>query len=498
MSDQLHDLMTRIADRAGPAPHDPTLWDRARRARRDQRRLRVAAVAAAVAAVLATLTLAGVKESGRDAPPPVEQPHRSEGPGIPSTVYAVTGHGGLPLETDLAVGRASVALANSRGAFVVTADDGVYHRLRLPGYYPVRFSAGLTGLALSPDGRQLVWSWHNATRPGQDERLDAWGLRLADLTTGDVRTVWVADGSGLHSNPRWSADGRYVIADEVYGIGVGERWAPPAADAGYAIEYFGVVLDVRRMRRTSIAGSYLDGSPYDAWVVAPSRRAYRVVGDRLLTWVHVTGEPEWRRSPVTAGVSGLSTGRVSGDGRWLLLSGHDSATGVALVDLDAPGPGAPVARVETRTEIDVIGWTDDRHVLALEGPVEGDRALVRLAIEPAPADLASGATGSVQLDVEQLGSLVGAGEDTTVSIAVDLAAGERTTWDADTPPFADQAEVRQETASAARPPATASHDDGEPTGSRTALLLGLVGAAAVAALVLGALRVGRPRTGSSG
>ena len=28
MSDQLHDLLTRIADQAGAGPNDPTLWDR--------------------------------------------------------------------------------------------------------------------------------------------------------------------------------------------------------------------------------------------------------------------------------------------------------------------------------------------------------------------------------------------------------------------------------------------------------------------------------------
>jgi hypothetical protein len=496
VTEQLHDLMTAIADRAGPGGRDPALWARARKARRDRRRLRVAAVAVTVAAVLGTLTFAGVEEARRDEPPPVEQPHRSEGPGIPSTVYAVPGDGGLPLETDLAVGRASVALTNSSGAFVVTADDGVYHRLRLPGYYPVPFSAGLAGLALSPDGRQLVWSWHSAERPGRDERPGTWGLRLADLTTGAVRTVGPGflDGSGVHSNPRWSPDGRYVVADQVYGIEIDERWAPPAADANYAIEYFGAVLDTRRMRLASIVGSYLDGSPYDAWVVAPSRRAYRVVGDRLLTWAHEHGREAWRRSTLATGVSGSSTGRISGDGRWLLLSGRDGTTGVALVDLEARDRPATVVRVETGAEVDVLGWTDDRHVLALQGPVEADRTLVRLALEP--PELASERTSSAQLDVERLGSFLGAGEDTTVSIAADLAAGDRTTWDADAPSFAT-----------AEPEAAGTPDDGsvpasqdaqDPQDGRSSVsLLGVGGAVAAAllALALGLRRRRRPARG---
>jgi hypothetical protein len=436
MSDQLNDLLTRIADQAGPGPNDPALWSRARRARRDRRRIRAAAVGALVLAVLAVLTVAGLGGHPVADPPPVEQPERRDGPGIPATVHAVPGTGGLRLERDLGVGQAAVALSTPAGAFVVTAADGVYHRVRLAGFHPELHSAALAGLALSPDGRRLAWTWQGP--PGPDGSDYAWGLRVADLTSGDVRTVRaaVSFNAGVLSHPRWSADGRHVVMDEVFGVGlVDGDWVPPA-DADYAIEYFGAVLDVRRMRLTSIAGSYLDGSPYDAWVVAPSRRAYRVVGDRLLTWAPpVRGREVWRRATLATGVSGASTGRISGDGRWLLLSGRLGSTTVALVDLDTPGPGATATRVETRAEIDVLGWTDDRHVLALEGPVEGERSLIRLAIEPAPADLVPGATGPVRLDGEELGSLVGADAGTSVSIAVDLAAGERTTWDADPPPF---------------------------------------------------------------
>ena len=183
----------------------------------------------------------------------------------PSTASPATG--GLELERDLAVGPAAVALSTPAGAFVVTAADGVYHRVRLPGFHPELHSAALAGLALSPDGRRLAWTWQGP--PGPDGSDYAWGLRVADLTSGDVRSVRVAVSfnSGVLSNPRWSPDGRYIVMDEVFGVGlVDGDWVPPA-DAGYAIEYFGAVLDVRRMRLTSVAGSYLDGSPYDAWVV---------------------------------------------------------------------------------------------------------------------------------------------------------------------------------------------------------------------------------------
>ncbi len=500
MTDQLHDLMTRIADQAGPGPNDPTLWGRARRARRDRRRLRVAAVGALVLAVLAALTVAGLGGHRVADAPPVEQPDRQEGPGIPSTIHAVPGSGGLELERDLGVGQAAAAVSTPTGAFVVTAADGDYHRVRLAGFHPELHSAALGGLALSPDGRRLAWTWQSP--PGPDGSDHGWGLRVADLTTGDVRTarVDVSFEPGVLSNPRWSPDGRYVVMDEVFGVGlVNGDWVPPA-DAGYAIEYLGAVLDVRRMRLTSIVGSYLDGSPYDAWVVAPTRRAYRVVGDRLLTWAHTGGEA-WHRTTLATGVSGASTGRISGNGRWLLLAGRGPSSQLALIDLQQQG-GVPVlvSGPDGRAVLDVLGWTDDQRVLAVLAPAADGKAadLVRLRLVPAPGDLASGAARPVQLETEPLGSLVGAGPETAVSVAVDLAAGERTTWDADAPPFVDQGEVRQEPAGATRPPATASRDDGERARSRNALLLGLVGAAAVAALVLGALRVGRLRSGSSG
>jgi hypothetical protein len=130
MTEQLHDLLTRIADQAGPGNTDPTtLWSRAQHARRRDRAMRASAVA------LTALALVGAIAIGlgtRNAPPPAKQTPPTH-QGIPSTVRGLHGNGGLDLETDLAVGPASVAIENQSGAFVITAADGVYHRLRLPG-----------------------------------------------------------------------------------------------------------------------------------------------------------------------------------------------------------------------------------------------------------------------------------------------------------------------------------------------------------------------------
>src|SRR6187402_2985440 len=99
------------------------MWERARHSRRAQRRRRAAAVVAAGLAAVTALTAVGIQADRHRPPQPVEQPdHRISGPGIPSVVYGVPGDGGLDLETDLALGQASVAIANPAGVYVVTAE----------------------------------------------------------------------------------------------------------------------------------------------------------------------------------------------------------------------------------------------------------------------------------------------------------------------------------------------------------------------------------------
>src|SRR5215212_1984325 len=117
MSDQLRDLLSRVAD-AAPAPRpDPTLWRRARRARTRNRALAVGAVAATVA-VIATVAVQSQRLSSDPDPAP-NPPER----GLIS-VHGVVGNGGLQLEDDLAVGQAIAAVTSDTDVFVVTAADG--------------------------------------------------------------------------------------------------------------------------------------------------------------------------------------------------------------------------------------------------------------------------------------------------------------------------------------------------------------------------------------
>lgn len=155
----LHDELGLLADTAPRPTIDHTLWDQGRALRRRDRLVTSALVLAMV------VVLGGVAAL-------VLSPQRSVDPAdgpvpngaIPSRILDV-GKVGLG-ETDLAIGRASVAF-NSESTnlpIVVGASDGRYHHLDM--------SAPLA-LALSPDGLRLAYAIPDR-------------IHIADLETGDV------------------------------------------------------------------------------------------------------------------------------------------------------------------------------------------------------------------------------------------------------------------------------------------------------------------------
>ena len=220
MSQELRDLMTRLADAAPTARVDESLWHEARGLRRRQRLALPLAALLVLAGVFMTAWLGpGWPSSERTAAPA----GGSVEPAVPTRVYPVPEH--LDGERDgtwtyaraatLKVGTAAVAFTTERGApVVVSALDGGYHLLDLPGLDPdSAFMFGDGVLALSPDGERLAYTWNKSpSRTRDGDRYVPSGVRVVDLGTGEVTSFQVRKAYGVFSHGlAWSPDGRYLV-----------------------------------------------------------------------------------------------------------------------------------------------------------------------------------------------------------------------------------------------------------------------------------------------
>ncbi len=370
---------------------------------------------------------------------------------IPSSVQAVPGGGGLPLEKDLAVGRASVAVANRTSAFVITAVDGVYHRLALPGYDARLYSHQRPGLALSPDGWTLAYAWHGPTRvlvPGSryDGLIPA-NIRLVDLHTGRISPAepWIpglrSQLGWLASIPRWSPDSRFVVADLtlVFGDddGIPTDWYAQNRHSGSDSSV--LRLDTAKERIWASAGGWDDtgiDAPHEAVSIVSSSGGGAAVDDgKLYTW-----RPDGERRGVTDGYGAWSTGRFSADGRWLLL--QPRGLGDSLLALDPTAsttfeiPLLDAAEWPDGAAIDLLGWVDADHALATLSRGAGadgaaaDAYLVLIALDLADASAVVAVVGKVS---------AGGSED-AFSFATDLATVASPTYEFAPPTFLPRAE----------------------------------------------------------
>ena len=165
MADQLRDVLTRVADRAGPVSVDPLLWSRAARTRRRRQAFTAAAAVLVVVALLGGIVLATGVLRHRPAACPTDRTDRD----APIEIEGIAGDGGLRIEKDLAIGRASVAIAERHGC--LRRHRG---RRRPPSDRPPRLrrtpvrrdgrrgrvSCAARLLSLSPDGTKLIYAWH--------------------------------------------------------------------------------------------------------------------------------------------------------------------------------------------------------------------------------------------------------------------------------------------------------------------------------------------------
>ncbi len=364
---------------------------------------------------------------------------------IPSSVYAVPGHGGLPLEKDLAIGRASVAIANSSGAFVISAADGGYHRLALPGYDARLYGQQRPGLALSADGWKLAYAWHGPTRllnPGKfyDGLIQA-TFRLVDLRTGRISPI-EPHVPGLRSplawlawNPRWSPDSRFVVSDLTLTFGDDKGIKTDWYEHNSESESSAQRLDASKKRTWTAPGRFehtgID-KPYGSVPIVNSSGGGAAVDDdgKLHTW-----RPDGTRRDVTRGYAAWSAGRFSADGRWLLL--QPSGLGDSLLALDQATSttiGLPLldaAEWPDGAAIDLLGWVDADHAMAILRPRAGaqgaapdaDLVLITLDLAGASADFAV------------VGKVSDSGSRNAFSFATDLASVQSPTRELAPPSF---------------------------------------------------------------
>jgi hypothetical protein len=409
MTDQLREVLTRVADRSGPVSVDPLLWAKASRTRRRRQRLTAAAAVLVVVVLLGGIALA--TSVLRPAPAPVDLPDGHES----LKIDGISGDGGLRAEKDLAIGRASMAIANETGAFLVTAEDGVTHRIALPGFDAPRYAqtaadAGVDFgevLSLSPDGTKLIYAWHEPfvpppTRCGSRSVCGkpgkGWvrsGSRLVDLTTGTIATyppagahqLGVSTQLGqLNWNFRWSPDSRFVAFDEgvtsPVGWPIGEDWGGLLLDTSKKVRspqwLAGESTNPRVVRLHENGDGTVPIAVNDAglaaWVVTPaSPRGRPLYREQSV----VTSTNPRRPHPLPDNII-WRTGRFSPDGRFLLVEPAGLTDQVLAIDLGRVDRDRPLQLEgdlpSNQVRIELLGWVGANQAMAAVHRATGDQS----------------------------------------------------------------------------------------------------------------------------
>jgi hypothetical protein len=111
----------------------------------------------------------------------------------------------------LAIGTTAAVFPVNEGAVMaVSALDGTYRGLDLPGFDPAAyFRFDGPPVALSPDGERLAYTWNPRVAGELHEGYLRSGVRIVDLDSGQVTSTRIKDGFGVFAHDfSWSPDGQ--------------------------------------------------------------------------------------------------------------------------------------------------------------------------------------------------------------------------------------------------------------------------------------------------
>jgi hypothetical protein len=361
-NDLLRDLLHELGTDHPPVHIDPNTYRRGRRAH--WRRAVAGSVAGTLALVAGVAVVAPML--GQDpAPSPVTT---TDAPAMPTRLYEVPerlaphlgGEGYLwhrDVASDgLAIGTTAAVFPVNQGAVVaVSALDGSYHGLELPGFDPAAyFRFGGPPVALSPEGDRLAYTWNPRVIGERHEGYLPSGVRIVDLDSGRVTSTRIEEGFGVFAHDfSWSPDGRYlaynlhITTNETGGVHgsrnfrvarldttTGEHTEVPGLpqvdDGGLAVSSRGEVAAVHYGRAAS-------------WL--PGRRPSVVRGFE-------GGVDDWSAAWSLDGRRLAAGSRSRG---WFSVGAPDGRGLVTRTAADAP-PGSTVR---------ALGWTGDEEVALL-------------------------------------------------------------------------------------------------------------------------------------
>lgn len=459
MTEKLREELARIGDTSPRVAVPADVWARGRRARRRDR----AVVGAAVLSVVAMLGGLGLVLGlpGREDAPPVSG---DDAGAVPSVIHGVPvrllrNEGPLESwredveERDLAVGRASVAFNAGEyqpGPVVITAADGAYHLLELPGWNGSGIGVSMLSgapLALSPNGRQLAYGWWDPEAPFEGPMPS--GVRVLDLETGEIRTIQLEGRDGvLVSALVWSPDSRWIA----WQGRMQSNWT---------------VDNVGSRGNSELSGRIPPGSETSESVPIGPRGGYSVIiaDDGTVHLVRSDGWMTWDGdgTPQETGVRPGATNVIASEDAAGVVSPSGGAAALRVIEptlstvyfgteLDQPAKRRamvarplPEGRYEGGALVDPLGWLDEDHLLVRIQPTDADGpgSGFSFAIDDQEIAVMS-APWAPRERYDVVAEVEGTYEDTggvhNMSVAVDLMTLEQPTRDFPEPewPWSDE------------------------------------------------------------